>query len=252
VGAVCGKAARTVLCGGREVTRVPTAKLADVGFSFRARKTLWQGHIHTHGFLPAARPKALTSISRAIRRWALHHHSDKSLQDLAKTYNPYIEGWINYYGQFYRTHLRPTLKRIDVYVIRWARRKFKRLRHKTEGARADRRIRGAAVRIGCQIMKEGPVSLRVVAGRLDLSSNSIVCQLDDGETRVLCTIARQVLRDLGDYHQLKGSEEAVFSELPPEIERIASTKFQAGLLDENGELSIGTADLLRYLWPPHH
>jgi hypothetical protein len=25
VGAVCGKAARTDLCGGREVTRVPTA-----------------------------------------------------------------------------------------------------------------------------------------------------------------------------------------------------------------------------------
>ena len=106
-----------------------------LGFSFRARKTVWQGHIHTHGFLPAARPKALTSISRAIRRWALHHHSDKSLHDLAKMYNPYIEGWINYYGQFYRTHLRPTLKRIDVYVIRWARRKFKRLRHKTKGAR---------------------------------------------------------------------------------------------------------------------
>ena len=34
-----------------------------------------------------------------------------------------------------RTHLRPTLKRIDVYVIRWARRKFKRLRHQTKGAR---------------------------------------------------------------------------------------------------------------------
>src|ERR1700686_2515012 len=30
---------------------------------------------------------------------------------------------------------RPTLKRIDVYVIRWARRKFKRLRHQTKGAR---------------------------------------------------------------------------------------------------------------------
>jgi hypothetical protein len=28
VGAVCGKAARTVLCGGREVTRVPTASIA--------------------------------------------------------------------------------------------------------------------------------------------------------------------------------------------------------------------------------
>jgi hypothetical protein len=54
---------------------------------------------------------------------------------LTKTYNPNIEGWINYYGQFYRTQLRSTLKRIDVYVIRWARRKFKRLRRKTKGAR---------------------------------------------------------------------------------------------------------------------
>jgi RNA-directed DNA polymerase len=52
---------------------------------------------------------------------------------LAKTYNPYVEGWINYYGQFYQTRLRSTLKRIDVYVIRWARRKYKRLRHKTKG-----------------------------------------------------------------------------------------------------------------------
>ena len=50
-------------------------------------------------------------------------------------HNPYIQGWINYYGNFYRTQLRPTLKRIDIYVIRWARRKFKRLRHQTKGAR---------------------------------------------------------------------------------------------------------------------
>ena len=47
-------------------------------------------------------------------------------------YNPCIRGWINYY---YKTQLRPTLKRIDLYVIRWVRRKFKRLRRKTKGAR---------------------------------------------------------------------------------------------------------------------
>ena len=50
-------------------------------------------------------------------------------------YNPCIRGWINYYSHFYKTQLRPTLKRIDLYVIRWARRKFKRLRRKTKGAR---------------------------------------------------------------------------------------------------------------------
>jgi len=50
-------------------------------------------------------------------------------------YNPCIRGWINYYSHFNKTQLRPTLKRIDLYVIRWARRKFKRLRRKTKGAR---------------------------------------------------------------------------------------------------------------------
>ncbi|MGO9547519.1 MAG: hypothetical protein ACLPPF_22345 [Rhodomicrobium sp.] len=44
-------------------------------------------------------------------------------------------GWIAYYGNFYRTLLRPSLKRIDLYVIRWARRKFKPFVHRTEGAR---------------------------------------------------------------------------------------------------------------------
>ena len=48
-------------------------------------------------------------------------------------YNPCIRGWITYYSHFYRTQLRPTLKRIDAYVIRWARRKFKRMRHQTKG-----------------------------------------------------------------------------------------------------------------------
>jgi RNA-directed DNA polymerase len=106
-----------------------------LGFKFRARKALGRGGHPFACFLPAASPKALKAISQTIRRWTLHHRNDKSLQDLAKVYNPYIQGWINYYGNFYRTQLRSTLKRIDIYVIRWARRKFKRLRHQTKGAR---------------------------------------------------------------------------------------------------------------------
>jgi hypothetical protein len=91
--------------------------------------------IFTHGFLPAASPKALTRIGREIRSWALHHRSDKSLKELAAMYNPTIRGWIAYYSHFYRTRLRPTLRRIDAYVIRWARRKYKRMLHQTRGAR---------------------------------------------------------------------------------------------------------------------
>jgi group II intron reverse transcriptase/maturase len=113
----------------------PNQSFDFLGFTFRARKTVWQGHIHAHGFMPAASSKALKAISRSIRRWTLHHHSDKSLENLAETYNPYIKGWINYYGHFYREHLRPTLTRIDAYVIRWARRKYKWSRRQMTGAR---------------------------------------------------------------------------------------------------------------------
>ena len=50
--------------------------------------------------------------------------------------NPHIRGWITYYSNFYKTQLRPTLIRIDAYVIKWARRKFKRMRHQSKGVRA--------------------------------------------------------------------------------------------------------------------
>ena len=113
----------------------PNQSFDFLGFTFRARKTVWHGHLYAHGFRPAPSAKALKAISRTIRRWTLHHRSDKSLQDLAAIYNPYIQGWINYYGQFYRKQLRPTLMRIDTYLIRWARWKFKRLRGRPRGAR---------------------------------------------------------------------------------------------------------------------
>src|SRR5262245_1626607 len=83
------------------------------------------------------------------------------------------------------------------------------------------------------------MSLRVVAGWLDLSSSSIVCQLDDGETRVICTIVRQALRDMGDYHQLSGSEEAIFSEMLPEIERLATEKFRPASSMKTAGLALG-------------
>ena len=115
----------------------PNIHFDFLGFQFRARKIMWvkaDRRIFAHSFQPAASPKALKRIGREIRSWALHHRSDKSLTDLAQMYNPCIRGWISYYSHFNKTQLRPTLKRIDAYVIRWARRKFKPMRHQTKGA----------------------------------------------------------------------------------------------------------------------
>jgi RNA-directed DNA polymerase len=106
-----------------------------LGYTFRPRKSIWHGHRPVVSFLPAVSSKSLKAISQTVRRWALHHRTDKSLQDLAQLYNQYIRGWINYYGHFYGSKLHSTLRRIDVFLVRWARRKFKRLRWRPQGAR---------------------------------------------------------------------------------------------------------------------
>ena len=64
-----------------------------------------------------------------------------TLVDLAGMFNPHVRGWINYYGRFYPSALYPTLRRIDVFLARWADRKFKSLRrHKTRAIHWLQRI----------------------------------------------------------------------------------------------------------------
>jgi RNA-directed DNA polymerase len=39
-----------------------------------------------------------------------------------------VRGWVNYYGRFYPYMLGQSLRRIDEYLVRWAMRKYKRLK----------------------------------------------------------------------------------------------------------------------------
>jgi hypothetical protein len=99
-----------------------------LGYTFRPRGARNKHDQMFVGFLPAVSNEAVKQIRSQIKRWRLHLRSGLSLQDLAARINPIVRGWINYYGRFYRTALYPTLKRINRYLLRWARRKFKRLR----------------------------------------------------------------------------------------------------------------------------
>jgi len=112
-----------------------TIQFDFLGYTFRPRLAKWQEGLYGVSFLPAASPKALKEIRRAVRGWSLQTRSDKGLDDLARMFNPYVRGWINYYGHFYKSALYPTLMRIDAFLVRWARRKFRRLRGKPRGAR---------------------------------------------------------------------------------------------------------------------
>jgi RNA-directed DNA polymerase len=49
------------------------------------------------------------------------------MTDIAKKINPIVRGWNQYYGAFYRSALCPSLARINAYLVRWLRKKYKRL-----------------------------------------------------------------------------------------------------------------------------
>jgi RNA-directed DNA polymerase len=99
-----------------------------LGYTFRPRPAWNRSGALFVSFAPAVGDDAAKAIGRKIKRWRLHLWSAKTLADLAEAINPIVRGWINFYGRFYRSELISLLRRIDEYLVRWAMRKYKRLR----------------------------------------------------------------------------------------------------------------------------
>ena len=101
-----------------------------LGYTFRARQAPARqgGGAMFSAFLPAASKDALERMSEEVRSWRIHLRSGTELEDIAAWVNPVIRGWMAYYGRFYRTALNSLLQRINTYLVRWAKRKYKRLR----------------------------------------------------------------------------------------------------------------------------
>jgi len=112
-----------------------------LGYTFRPRLSRGKAGKFFVNFLPAVSDDARKAMSRELRSWRIDERSDKTLDDLALMFNKVVQGWINYYGRFYKSMLYPLLRRINEYLVRWARRKYKRLQ------RHDRRARRWLVRV---------------------------------------------------------------------------------------------------------
>jgi RNA-directed DNA polymerase len=79
-------------------------------------------------FAPAISKQALKKLSGTVGRWRLAHRTNLTLADLARWINPIVRGWMQYYGRFNRSALYPLLRRINAYLVRFLRNKFKRVR----------------------------------------------------------------------------------------------------------------------------
>ncbi len=116
-------------------------KFTFLGYEFRPRKAKnYRGQFFI-SFLPAVSDKATKKIREEIKGWKLHLRSDKTLTDLARMFNPMVRGWVQYYGAYYRSMLHPVFRPLDQTLVRWACRKYKKLRgHRRRSAHWLRRI----------------------------------------------------------------------------------------------------------------
>jgi RNA-directed DNA polymerase len=117
-----------------------------LGYTFRPRLAQnGRTGVWFVNFTPAISAAASKRIGKQIRAWRLHRRSDLTFQDLAHDINPVVRGWINYYGRYRPSELTRSLGRINEYLVRWAMRKYKRLR------RAPRRTRRTLADIATRV-----------------------------------------------------------------------------------------------------
>ena len=111
----------------------PNEKFDFLGYTFRPRAAVNRKGKLFCSFSPAISKKAVTKISDEIRKWHLHRRTAESIDDLAKMLNPKLRGWFNYYGRFNPSALRPIERHVGQSLVRWACRKYKKLRgHRTQ------------------------------------------------------------------------------------------------------------------------
>jgi RNA-directed DNA polymerase len=98
-----------------------------LGYTFRTRSARNKYGRMFAAFLPAVSRDAVVAMGRQVRRWRLHLRVGANLADLARWMNPIVRGWMQYYGAFNRSELYPLLRRINTYLMRWARKKYRAL-----------------------------------------------------------------------------------------------------------------------------
>jgi RNA-directed DNA polymerase len=122
----------------------PNEKFDFLGYTYRPRRAKNNKGEYFTSFSPGVSNKAKKEMMSVMRSWRMHLRSSKTLLDLSRMFNPIIKGWINYYGEYYKSALYSVFRPANRALTRWAERKYKKL--KTHMRRAEQWLRGIAKR----------------------------------------------------------------------------------------------------------
>jgi group II intron reverse transcriptase/maturase len=99
-----------------------------LGYTFRPRQAKNKRGLLFTSFMPGVSGKSGKAMRQTIRGWGLQRLSRYDLIQLMNRYSPILAGWVRYYGRFYPSALRKALRTWDLHLVKWAMRKYKRLR----------------------------------------------------------------------------------------------------------------------------
>ena len=119
---------RIVYCKDNNRTmEYPNIMFDFLGYCFRPRLVKNSRNKQLFcGFNPAVSPRALKHLRSTIRDLKFRRQTHLSLEDIAQRLDPILRGWVEYYGRYSPSALQPLFRHVDLTLVSWARRKFKR------------------------------------------------------------------------------------------------------------------------------
>ncbi len=97
----------------------PDISFDFLGYTFKPRGAKSKYGKYFTSFLPAIADKAKRSIRKEVRSWRVQLKVDKDLWDISSMFNKKIQGWVNYYTQFYKTEMYAVLRYINNALVKW-------------------------------------------------------------------------------------------------------------------------------------
>lgn len=102
-------------------------KFEFLGYSFQPRtaKSKRDGSLYL-GYDCAISISSKKRIAEKMRELDIDHLTHKSIEGVAQFLEPYIRGWINYYGKFRLWEMNPIFQLLRRRLVMWARKRYKR------------------------------------------------------------------------------------------------------------------------------
>jgi RNA-directed DNA polymerase len=121
---------RIIYCkDGSRKGKYPNKRFDFLGYTFRPRdvKNSKRNCMFVN-FTPAVSNAALRCMRQKVRELNFRNRTQMELKDIARQLNPILRGWIEYYGRYSPSALYPLYRHVNMTLVAWAMRKYRRLK----------------------------------------------------------------------------------------------------------------------------